>query len=89
MKNIEAELNCIYTDLLMLEEGVWVPDEDSINDTLNNVRTIALNLGIELRDTRTAEPDYKKGFEEVMCYFDSISDEEKPKLLSRLQKLGL
>ena len=34
-------------------------------------------------------PNYKEAYEEVMCYFDSISDEEKPKLLSRLQKLGL
>ena len=32
---------------------------------------------------------YKKGFEEVMCYFDSISDEEQPLLLERLKKIGL
>ena len=35
------------------------------------------------------ESKYKKGFEEVMCYFDSISDEEKPKLDKKLKKLGL
>lgn len=35
------------------------------------------------------ESKYKKGFEELMCYFDSISDEEKPKLNERLRKLGL
>ena len=86
---IESELNHVYTDLLMLEEGVWIPDADSINATLNNVRTIAKNLGLELRDTRKVVPDYKKGFEELMCYFDSISDEEKPKLNKRLNKLGL
>tara|TARA_R110000803_G_scaffold52425_3_gene107960 strand:+ start:2040 stop:2300 length:261 start_codon:yes stop_codon:yes gene_type:complete len=86
---MKTELNCIYTDLLMLEDGSWVPDEDSINDTLDNVRTIANNLGVELKDTREEEPNYKKGFEELMCYFDSISDEEKPKLNTRLKKLGL
>ena len=32
---------------------------------------------------------YKSGFDEVMCYFDSISDEEKPLLSERLNKLGL
>lgn len=35
------------------------------------------------------ESKYKKGFEELMCYFDSISDEEKPKISKRLEKLGL
>ena len=33
--------------------------------------------------------DYEAGFNEVMCYFDSISDEEKLKLSKRLEKLGL
>jgi hypothetical protein len=32
---------------------------------------------------------YKKGFNEVMEYFDSISDEEKPGLLERLKEIGL
>ena len=32
---------------------------------------------------------YKSGFNEVMEYFDSISDEEKPLLSERLNKLGL
>ena len=37
----------------------------------------------------TNDLDYKQGFDEVMCYFDSISDEERPKLHEKLQKLGL
>lgn len=32
---------------------------------------------------------YKKGYKEVICYFDSISDDEKPKLHKRLTDLGL
>ena len=32
---------------------------------------------------------YKKGFNEVIAYFDSVSDEEQPKLNNRLTKLGL
>lgn len=32
---------------------------------------------------------YKKGFQELLCYFDSISDEEQPKVHKRLRKLGL
>jgi hypothetical protein len=32
---------------------------------------------------------YYHGYYEVMKYFDSISDEEKPKLHRKLSKLGL
>lgn len=32
---------------------------------------------------------YKEGFQEVIAYFDSISDEEQPKLHERLRNLGL
>jgi predicted CopG family antitoxin len=32
---------------------------------------------------------YKKGFEILMEYFDSISDEEKPKVHKQLFELGL
>lgn len=35
------------------------------------------------------ESKYKKAYEELMCYFDSISDEEKPKLNEKLKELGL
>lgn len=61
------------------------PEVGSTNDTLNNVRTIVMNLDINFKDTREIESDYKKGFKELMCYFDSISDEEKPKLHKRLK----
>lgn len=32
---------------------------------------------------------YKKAYEILSCYFDSISDEEQPKVAKRLGKLGL
>lgn len=32
---------------------------------------------------------YYKGFQEYDCYFDSISDEEKPKLNEKLKKLKI
>lgn len=35
------------------------------------------------------ESRYKKGFEELLCYFDSISDEEQPKIAKKLEDLGL
>lgn len=35
------------------------------------------------------KPDYEKGFNILMEYFDSISDEEKPKVDKLLKKLGL
>lgn len=30
---------------------------------------------------------WKKAFEELNCYFDSISDEEQPKVAKKLEKL--
>lgn len=35
------------------------------------------------------EPNYKEGYNELMDFWDSISDEEKPLLDKRLKKLGL
>lgn len=32
---------------------------------------------------------YKKAFDILNCYFDSISDEEKPKVAKQLEKLGV
>lgn len=32
---------------------------------------------------------YKKGYEILICYFDSISDEEQSKVHKQLLKLGL
>jgi hypothetical protein len=35
------------------------------------------------------KPNYKKGFEILLEYFDSISDEEKPKVDKALKRVGL
>lgn len=35
------------------------------------------------------ESKYKKGFEELLCYFDSISEDEQPKIAKKLEELGL
>lgn len=43
----------------------------------------------EIENLKKELSKYQKGFNEVMCYFDSISDEEQPKLLKRLTKIGL
>jgi hypothetical protein len=35
------------------------------------------------------KPDYKKAYHILMEYWDSLSDEEKPKIDSRLKECGL
>jgi len=35
------------------------------------------------------EPDYKKGYDILSRYFDSIADEEKQKVHEQLKKVGL
>ena len=35
------------------------------------------------------KPNYKKGFDILYEYFDSISDEEKPKVDKLLKEVGL
>jgi hypothetical protein len=49
---IEVALNCLYTDFLMLDEGVWTPDHHSITDSISMVERIAEILDIGLQDTR-------------------------------------
>lgn len=47
-QNIEACLNHIWTDLLMLQAGTWIPDKHTTQSTINNVDQLAEELGIEL-----------------------------------------
>ena len=35
------------------------------------------------------KPNYKKAYNILMDYFDSISDEEQPKVSKRLEECGL
>lgn len=43
----------------------------------------------ELLKVKSELKKYKKAYEILNCYFDSISDEEQPKVARRLDKLGL
>lgn len=44
---------------------------------------------IIIKSLRNDLKKYKKGFDILHEYFDSISDEEQPKVFKRLKKLGL
>lgn len=48
-----------------------------------------LMVGIKSNTYFVETEDYKKGFNLLMEYFDSISDEEKPKVDKQLKRLGL
>ena len=41
----------------------------------------------DVKKLKKERDNYKEAYEEVMCYFDSISDEEQPKLAKRLSKI--
>lgn len=43
----------------------------------------------EIKTVSEDEDKYKKGFEILIKYFDSISEEEKPKVDERLKEVGL
>ena len=46
-------------------------------------------LKAEIELLKIEAKKYEDGFDEVMCYFDSISDEEQNELHDRLTELGL
>jgi len=48
-----------------------------------------LKLQETIKELRAEKKRYKKGFEIMICYFDSISDEEQPKVNKQLEKIGL
>lgn len=45
-------INHVYTDLLMLQDGTWQPDEKSVEDSINTVEKLAEELKLNLKDTR-------------------------------------
>ena len=51
-EEIQKLLNSIYTDLLMLRDGDWQPDEDSCEASINTVKELASELRYELTDIR-------------------------------------
>ena len=53
----------------------------------NRTESKILALKEELKQQKKETTKYKKAYDEVMTYFDSISTEEQPKLLKRLDKI--
>ena len=43
---------------------------------------------MELKKIKQNKPDYEKGFNLLMDYWDSLPDEEKPKVDKKLKKYG-
>jgi hypothetical protein len=39
-KEILAKLKCLKTDFEMLDEGIWIPDTDSIQASVDNIEDI-------------------------------------------------
>jgi hypothetical protein len=63
-------------------------DEDMEVYFDDNMATID-RLKAEIELLKIEAKKYEDGFDEVMCYFDSISDEEQNELHDRLTELGL
>ena len=51
-KDIQEYLSCVYTDILMLKEGVWVPDSHTCDASIGMLENVANKLEINLFDTR-------------------------------------
>lgn len=49
---LEELLSGVYTDILMLQDGTWQPDEHSCQATIEAIEKIANELNLELKDTR-------------------------------------
>ncbi len=52
MEDLKELLSGIYTDILMLQDGTWQPDDDSCNATIDAIESIASILNVEITDTR-------------------------------------
>jgi predicted RNase H-like nuclease (RuvC/YqgF family) len=61
--------------------GNWSDDRDN-TDVVERQQKEIKKLQAEL-------DKFKKAYKILVCYFDSISDEEQPKINKKLEKLGL
>lgn len=52
---IQILLNSIYTDILMLKDDEWQPDENSCLASINIIKELAKELKIKLKDLREGE----------------------------------
>jgi len=50
--SIQLFLDSLYTDLLMLQDGSWMPDQHSINASLQVLEGLAKELDLECKDNR-------------------------------------
>lgn len=51
-KAIEDSLSCIYTDMMLLKEDIWQPDEHSVQDTIEQIEFVASELDLTIIDNR-------------------------------------
>jgi hypothetical protein len=58
-----------------------------LQKNIDKFQEIILNQLIYIDKIEIEKEKYKKAYHEINCYFDSISDEEKPKLAKRLKKI--
>jgi hypothetical protein len=51
---IQSRFNDLYTDLRMLQDGEWMPDHHSVQDSIDNLESLAVEVGasqpVDLRD---------------------------------------
>lgn len=50
-------------------------------------KPIVVKLKEKIKILKKEKAQYEKAFEELICYFDSISDEEQPKISKRLERI--
>ena len=68
-------LYTVYLNLTIMEKT-----NEELQTQIKQLKDVIASIKKEKRN-------YKKAFNEVMCYFDSISDEEQPKLLKKIDKI--
>ena len=51
-KELQQRFDKLYTDLLMLQDGSWEPDFQSVDASLDTLADIADYFGIYMADTR-------------------------------------
>ena len=52
---IQMLLDSIYTNILMLKDDEWQPDEDSCKASINVIKELGKELKIKLKDLREGE----------------------------------
>lgn len=63
------EINLVIKDLEMLKNGEWVPDDDSINASIEMLETANNNIGVNMINFLdwTKSTNYEKSQYELTC----------------------